>query len=394
MSGTPDTNLTSRTVHALKWSYLSTFTNAALQIIVTMTLARLLTPSAFGLVAMAVVVLRFGQYFAQVGVGPALVQRPEVSDDDVRAAFTSSVILGLVFFAANWLLAPVFSSLFHNESLVPVLRAMGLLFVGDGLVVVPLAMLRRHLRFRAIAFIETGTYAVAYAGVGIVLALLGFGVWALVTASVIPLFVCCLLFMGFARPPMKPNLRWRHLSRLYGFGARVSVITFVEFLCFNLDTMWAGRYLGATSVGIYSRAFNLVNLPKDYIGSSLTRVMMPSFAQVQFEDERLAPAYVESLRVLLFVTIPPLWGMAVASREVVSVLLGSQWLAAVPIVTIFAIVAPLSLGAHLTGVLLEATARLSPDRRADGPGAPGPSRTSRPALESRHRGRRHGLLHR
>lgn len=352
--------LTSRTLSALKWSYLSTFTNAGLQILVTAALARLLTPNAFGLVAMAIVVLRFGQYFAQVGVGQALVQKPEIDQRDIRSGFTSSVLLGLLFFAANWVLAPLLARLFHTPDLIPVLRAMGLQFVGNGLMVVPLALLRRNLEFKAIAIIELSTYAIAYAGLGIALAAMGYGVWALVVASLTQLFASVVLYYARVRHDLRPVLSWNHLSRLYSFGARVSLITFVEFLCFNLDTLWTGRFLGAAELGLYSRAFNLVGLPTEYVGSSLTRVLMPSFARIQHESRRISGAYLTALRLLVFVSLPPLWGLAVARHEVVAVLLGGQWMASVPVVAIFAVVAPLGLAAHFTGILLEAKARLNP----------------------------------
>lgn len=117
-------DLTSRTMSGLRWSYLSSGVNAVAQLAVTAILARLLYPAAFGVVAMAALILSFGQYFAQMGVGRALVQRPDIDRDDVRVAFTSSVLLGAAFSALFWLAAPLSIYLFHDAEVVPILECL------------------------------------------------------------------------------------------------------------------------------------------------------------------------------------------------------------------------------------------------------------------------------
>src|SRR3989337_3318800 len=126
-------SLSSKTFHGLKWSYISTITNAVLQIGFTAVMARLLEPRAFGLVAMAGVVLRFGSYFAQMGVAQALIQKKDVSNEDIRAAFTSALFLGVLFFGLFWIAAPLAVYVFNNEEVIPVLRLMALSFVLTGL---------------------------------------------------------------------------------------------------------------------------------------------------------------------------------------------------------------------------------------------------------------------
>ena len=142
-------NLTSKTLHGLKWSYLSTIVNSVLQIGFTAIMARLLEPAAFGLIAMAGVILRFGSYFAQMGVGSALIQKKEISDEDVRAAFTSALFLGILFCVLVWLCAPFAIYIFDNEKVIPIVRVMALSFVITGLSTTALSLLRRNMKFRS-----------------------------------------------------------------------------------------------------------------------------------------------------------------------------------------------------------------------------------------------------
>ena len=154
----------------LRWSYLGAGVNAVFQLVFTAILARLLDPDAFGLVAMAMVILSFGQYFSQMGVGRALVQRDEITDVDIRVAFTSSALLGTGFTVLFWFAAPLATLLFPDEQVVPILRALSLSFLITGLSITALALLQRHLRYRAVALIEMAAYAIGYGPVGIVLA--------------------------------------------------------------------------------------------------------------------------------------------------------------------------------------------------------------------------------
>ena len=141
---------------------------------VTAVLARLLTPSEFGVVAMALVLLRFAQYFAQMGAGQAIVQKPELSERDVHAAFTSAALIGLAFCLLIVALAPLATVLFPDTpGVVPVMRVMSLTLLVGGLTATTQGLLRRRFAFRAIALAEIGSYLIGYALVGVVLASCG-----------------------------------------------------------------------------------------------------------------------------------------------------------------------------------------------------------------------------
>lgn len=350
-------SLTSRTLIAAKWTYLSTFITAGLQIVVTAVLARLLAPEAFGLVAMATLVLRFGQYFAQMGVGQAIVQRAELGDDHASAGFWSSVIIGALFTTLAWALAPLASQAFGNAELVSVLRWMSLSFLITGTSTTSFALLRRAMRFKAVAVVEVSAYVAGYGG-ALVLAATGAGVWALVFAGLCQTAVASVLYNLVARPILVPVGRWQPYRELLGFGTTVSFISFLEFVNSNLDTMVVGRFAGAANLGYYTRALSLTGLPMQYMSTSLSKVLLPTFSRIQNDVGRTGRAYISVMTVFAGIGIPVALGMSGASKEIVAVLLGEQWATSVPVMRIVAVASVAGMLSHFGGVLLEATAHL------------------------------------
>ena len=361
--GEPETprDLTSATVHGLKWTYVSTVVTVLLQVAVTAVLARVLTPSAFGLVAMASVFLRFGQYFAQMGSRQALVQKKELSAGDMRTAFTSSLLLGIAFCLLFVALAPLAGLIFPDTpDVVNVTRVMSLAFVIGGLTAPTQGLLQRRFAFRATAFAEIGSYVLGYAVVGLSLAVSGFGAWSLVAASLGQGALLAGICIVLCRADIGLGMSGASFRAIYGFGARVSFIGFAEFIGSNLDTLWAGHFLGAKVTGLYTRATNLATVPLYYFTTSLSRVLLPGYSRIQAESERLRAVFLSSLTVIGAITIPVSWGLAASSRAVITTLLGEQWSAAIPVLAILAAAAPFSLLYHLSAIVCEATARLTP----------------------------------
>lgn len=352
-------NLTSKTLHGLKWSYTGTIINSVIQIGFTAIMARLLEPAAFGLIAMAGVILRFGSYFAQMGVGSALIQKKEISDEDVRAAFTSALFLGILFCVLVWFCAPFAIYIFDNEKVIPIVRVMALSFVITGLSTTALSLLRRNLEFRSLAITEIISYVLGYGVIGVSLAYNGFGVWSLVAGALSQSALLAILSYMFSRHKLSFIYRWKYYKPLYSFGSRVSIISFFEFLGSNLDTLAIGHFIGAASLGIYNRAFMLVNLPMYYVTNSFSRVLFTSFSRVQKENERLRKAYLSTIMLFSAILLPTCLGISAASREIVLLVLGDNWIAAIPALQILAIAAFFNFISHFGGVVCDATATLN-----------------------------------
>lgn len=352
------TSLGSKAFRGMKWTYVATVGSAVVQIGYSAVVARLLEPEAFGLVALAMVVLRFGSYFGQMGVGSALIQLRTISPGNVRAAFTSSLLLGAFFFGFFWLAAPGFGRLFGSADLAPVVRVLCVTFIVNNLSITAQSLLRRRLEFRLIAIVELASYVVGYCAVGILMALHGWGVWSLVGATLGQGLVSAVLFNALARHPYGLTFSWPLYRPLYGFGSKVSLISFLQFLSSSLDTMMIGSALGPGPLGIYNRAFMLVQLPIYNLSTSISKVIFPALSAVQDDDAKHRRSYLALVGVAGAGLIAIGAGMAVGSREIVRTVLGQEWDSAVPVLRILSIATPLHFLSHFCGVILEARGAL------------------------------------
>ncbi|MDU0369157.1 lipopolysaccharide biosynthesis protein [Hymenobacter endophyticus] len=353
-------NLTTAAVHGVKWTTGATITTALLQIGYTATMARLLSPAAFGLVALAGVILRFGSYFAQMGMEQAIIQKAELTRADVRAAFTSSVVLSLVFAALLVAAAPLAASIVQQPEVVPVVRVLAAGLLLTGLNATALSLLRRHMQFRTLAIIEVVSYVLGYGGLGIGLALHGYGVWSLVAATLGQSLLLTILSYLAERHDIRPLFEWETYRPLVAYGSRMSAISFLEFVTGSLDTLLIGRLLGAAALGIYSRGWMLIGLPVYLLTTSVSKVVFPSFSQVQADRPRLRAVYLSSITLVGALVIPICAGAAVAAPEIVRVMLGPDWLAAVPILRVVCAAFALSMVTMFAGVVCDATATLTP----------------------------------
>jgi lipopolysaccharide exporter len=353
------TQLTSRTLHGVKWTYMATLVSAVLQVLFAAVMARLLTPEVFGLVAMTQLVLNFGNYFAEMGIGVALVQKLKLTTLDIRAGFTSTVALGGVVSAVVWFASPLIAGIFNEPDVVPVLQFMGLSLLLTGLGSTSQSLLHREMRFREVALINVGSYAIGYFALGLTLAALGAGVWSLVWAALAQSALRSVMWYARVRHTLRPTFRVAAYKPLYGFGGRVSIISFLEYIGLNLDIFMVGRYLRTGALGQYSRGNMLVQVPLYQLMESMSQVLFPSFSQLQLDTERARRAYLSVVGLAAAFLIPMCFGMAAASREIVLVVLGDQWLPVITILPILAVNGSFLVLTHFAGVVAEATAELN-----------------------------------
>lgn len=355
----PTTDLTRHTLSGLQWTYLASIVGVILQFGMTAIMARLLTPAAFGLVALAGLFLRFVNYFAKAGITQALVQKASLNSQDIRAAFTLSAALSGGFGLAVLVGAPLAGVIAQDQDLVPVLRWLALGLVLQGLGAPAYALLRRNLRFRALAVMSVGSYVVGYLGVGLAMALSDAGVYALVGAMLTQNAVSAVSAYVLVRHPLRPTSARESYRSILGFGARISVVGFFEFLQANLDTLAVGRWAGTAQLGLYNRAKMIAELPSYQLTSGLSEVLFPSFSAIQSDPRRLRGAYLSAVGAASAIVLPMNAGMAVAAPEIVLVLLGQQWVGAVEVVPWLLLASSLGLLGHFAGIVAEAQAALN-----------------------------------
>lgn len=351
-------SLTAKTLNGVKWTSIATASNTVMQIGYTAVMGRLLGPAEFGLVAMSALILRFGGYFANMGMAQAIIQKKELSHEDIRAAFTSGLLLGSAFFAIIWLLAPFSVYFLDNTQIVQVVRVMAISFLIGGFASTSNSLLRRGMEFKILSIAESSSYIIAYLVIGIGLAYSGYGVWSLVFATLSQSVIVAIVSYLFVRHNIQLLFSWKHYKPLFAYGSKMSFISFLEFLYSNMDTLLIGRFFGSSKLGIYNRAYNLIYLPLYFLTTSLSKVIFPSFSKIQLDREKLTDIYLSSITLIATILIPASVGVIIAGREIVLILLGNKWTESIPILQIICVAIPLSLITMFAGIVCDATASL------------------------------------
>lgn len=353
-------SLVAKTLSGMRWTTLAMVTNVGFNLGYTAVMARLLAPSAFGLIAMAQIAIRFLSYFAQLGVSPALVQKPELSERDIRAALTLSVAINAALFALMWLLAPMAAAFFGNAEVAPILRGLSAAFLFSGFSVVSLGLLRRNLKFKQLAVVEIVSYVLGYGVVGISSALNGFGVWSLVFAVIGQEAMTLAVSYGFVRHSLRPLVAWQDIRHFLHYGSKYSVIGFLEYIGANVDSLLIGRWYGETALGFYNRAQMLVKLPMHHIGNAITKVLFPVLSGAQADKQKMARAYLAGWVLIGSLAASVSLALVAAASDAVLTLLGPRWTAAIPIVQIAALAVPFAFLTRLSGIVCDAQGLLWP----------------------------------
>ena len=317
--------LTYSTLQGFLWMFLGKGVQGGLQLLVLIILARLLTPADFGVVAAALVLVGFASIFSQLGVGPAVVQRPHLETRHLRTAFTLSLTFGTALTGLIWFFAPSISSFFRIAELTPVAQAMSLMFLLQSTSIVAESLLQRELRFRWLAGIEVMAFAGGFGIVGVPLAFLGFGVWALVGAHLAQTFLKTAILLVVQPHQKQFLLERRALGELMLFGGGFSLARIGNYLAGQGDNLVVGRWLGAEALGFYGRAHQLMTVPATLFGDVLDRVLFPAMAKVQHHPERLATAFRRGIALIGIVMLPASVALFFLAPELIYVMLGPDW---------------------------------------------------------------------
>lgn len=344
-------NLTDRTTRATQWRLGSVAVGGVSQLATSVVLARLLTPSDFGVVALAFVVLGFARPFADLGVGAAVVQRADLTDRHIRTAFTFSMLLGVAVAAVVAAAAPLGAVVMRDPSVTSILRALSVVFAIESTAVVAGAILRRRLDFKRQFFVDSSSNVLGFGAVAVGLALLGHGAWSLVWGALVQTVLAASAQLAVVRHSVRPLLARRELADLSYFGFGSTLNACLSYVALNGDNFVVGRWIGAASLGLYGRAYALMNLPYTFFASVMTSVLFPAFAQVQGEPARLRRAYLLVTQLTAMVAGPAMGLLAIAAPHLVSSLYGPQWTGVVVPLQILCVAGYLRALYHLGGVV-------------------------------------------
>lgn len=303
-------------------------------------LARLLPPQAFGLLAMVAAVGAILDLVKEFGLSAATIQRQDIGHDQVSALFWINASMGVVLAALLFAAAPLLAAFYGQPELADVARWMSAGFVASGLTVQHWALLRRQMRFGAIAGMETAADVVGFA-VAIGLAAAGAGYWALVAQRVLsPLLLATaswLVCRWVPAPPTRALFRRTELAALLGFGAGVMGSGLASAFGRSIDQILIGWLWGPTVLGLYERTTRLLLLPINTVNAPVYAAAMPALSRLVDEPARYRSLFCQVMQKLAILTMPAFAFCAVVADWVVEIVLGRSWLQAVPLAALFSV---------------------------------------------------------
>lgn len=328
--------LESRTVRGIGWSATARVVQLLMSILISAILARLLTPSDFGLIAMVLVFSNFVAIFAGIGLTAAIVQKPEISDETLSSSFWVNVGLGALVTVALAASAPLIAAFYSEPRLTPLVVFISATFFITSFSNVSFALLTKRMNFKAIAIISvcaTGASGI----IGVFLAFSGYGVWSLAWYTVLASVFTAVLTLIYARWVPHFLLGLQHVKGLLGFGANLTGFGFVNYFAQNMDNLLVGRFLGSAALGFYNLAFNLLVLPVTSISNVVGNVMFPALSIIQHDKQLVRDAYVRANRYVAAVSFPLMIWLLVAAPQLVRVIYGPKWIPVIPLIQIFAL---------------------------------------------------------
>jgi len=329
--------------------------NLTLRMVSIAVLGRILEPSDYGLVTMVTAVTGVLTLFRDFGLSNATVQSSQITNEQISALFWINIWVGLVMSLLALAVTPVLVAVYGEPRLKWISIALAGSFLINALSVQHSALLRREMRFVVLTLIEVMSLAISIIA-GIAAAMSGYGYWALVVMALsAPLVYMIGVWWAVPWVPGRPA-RNVGVRAMVQFGVTTTVNSLVMYVAYNFEKFLVGRFLGADALGIYGRAYQLISIPNENFTGAIGEVAFSALSRVQDDRERLDRYFLNGYRMVLTLCVPVTLLCGFFAEEIVTVVIGEKWMAAVPsfrllapTILVFAMLNPLSWYLMSTG---------------------------------------------
>jgi len=312
------------TAHGAVVTIIGQAAKLLLTMLSTFILARLLTPEDYGLVAMVATFLIFASLFKDIGLSMATVQYETINHEQISALFWINTAISVSLSLLLCAVSPLISWFYSEPRLLPITIAGSLSFIFSGLGIQHSALLRRKMLFTILTRIEIFSMVTGVA-ISIFIALLSHSYWALVISELTSGCISCLLvWRATDWRPGKPQ-RTKEIKGMLRFGRGLTGFNIINYFARNADNVLIGYFCGASSLGLYNKAYNLLMLPLSQINTPLSNVAIPALSRLQKDPQKYSDAYYSALNIVAYLTLPLMGFLIITAEELIVVLLGEQW---------------------------------------------------------------------
>lgn len=326
-------DLMTKTKKGLQWSAIERILTQGLQLGVMLLLARLLGPTAFGLVGILAVFIAIANVFVDSGFSSALIRKADRSESDVITAFYYNIVMSSLCYLILYASAPYVAEFYQQAELQQLLRILGITVLINAITLIPRMQLTVAMDFKTQAKISIISVLVS-GSTAMALAIMGYGVWALVIQTLLSAGCTALLFNLFA--PWRPTGRTSKASfkYLFGFGSKLMISGLLEVIYSNLSQIIIGKKFSTNVLGQYVQANQLASVPATTLTSIIQRVTFPMFCQMQDDIEKMANAYRMTLKMAAVVIFPMIIGLGLVAKPLLLTMLGEQWIPAASLLSV------------------------------------------------------------
>lgn len=327
-------NLKQQALNGAKWAAIEKFSLQIIQFILGIILARLLTPSDYGTVGMLGIFIAISNTFIDSGFSSALIRKLERTEDDYSTVFFTNLAISFAFVLILVGIAPWVAKFYNTPILCPILRVQSISLILYALVAVQTAKLNAEVNFKALA--KANLIAAPLSGlIGIFLAYIGWGVWALVCQNLLSAAFRLIFIVIQCRWFPKWRFSKESFNDLWGFGKNMLGASLLTSIYTNLDSLIIGKFFSSASLGNYTRGTQIAKLPVDSINGVLNSVTYPVLAKLQNETERLIAAYRKYIKLTSMCIFFCCTLLAALAKPVVLFLLTDKWINAVIFLQVF-----------------------------------------------------------
>jgi len=317
--------LKSKTVSGIVWSLIERLSVQAIFFIITVIMARLLTPHDYGLIGLLAIFIEVSQALVDSGFGQALIRKQNRTEEDNCTMFYFNIVVSSFLYLCLWLIAPLVAKFYDAPLLCPVMRVVCLGIIFNSFGFVQRALLTIKLDFKT--QMKSSLIAAIISGVvGIWMAYNNYGIWAIAAQQISNYGINTGILWLLTKWRPRLLYSWKSFREMFGFGSKLVAASILNTVYNNIYQIVIGKVFSPSSLGHYTRAKQFADFPSANLSNIIQRVTFPVLCELQNDDERLKMAYVKTLRMIAFIIFPIMCGLAGVAKPLIAILLGEKWM--------------------------------------------------------------------
>ena len=325
-----------KVIQNLFWRFAERSGAQIVSFIVSIVLARILVPEDYGTIALVTVFTAILQVFVDSGLGTALIQKKDADDLDFSSVFYFNFCVCIILYVGMFIAAPYIALFYEDRNLTSVVRVLSFTLVISGVKGIQQAYVSRNLLFKRFFFSTIGgTIFSAFLGIG--MAYIGLGVWALVAQQLSNAAIDTLILWITVKWHPKRMFSWKRLKSLLTFGWKLLVSALLDTVYNNLRNLIIGKFYTSTDLAFYNQGDKFPKIVVTNINTSIDSVLLPTMSNVQDDRERVKQMTRRAIKTSTYVMAPLMMGLAFCAEPIVKLVLTDKWLPCVPFLRIFCI---------------------------------------------------------